>query len=92
MTNETVDSLYILPDYSENNFIQIEAYEKTSYNINMTYLPKVDGNYRLLFKSKSKNIDMHFGYYTNGYPGEKLTRIFIHPDTVIIKQEYKNSY
>jgi hypothetical protein len=91
-TKESIDSLYILPDNFKDNFIQVEPNTKVSYNINMTDLPKVDGSYRLSFKSKTKAVFIPFGYYSNGYPMESITRIIIHPDTVLIKPEYKDNY
>jgi hypothetical protein len=91
-TKESIDSFYILPDNFKDNFIQVEPNTKISYNIDMTDLPKVDGSYRLSFKSRNKTVFIPFGYYTNGYPMESITRIIIHPDTVLIKPVYKHSY
>jgi len=91
-TKESIDSFYILPDNSKDNFIQVEPNAKISYNINMTDVPKVDGSYQLSFKSKTKAVFIPFGYYSNGYPMESITRIVIRPDTVLIKPEYKDNY
>ncbi len=91
-TNERIDSFHILPDNIKHNFIQIEPNTKSLYNTNMTRMPKVDGSYMLSFKSKTRHVFIPFGYYSNGYPMESLTKIFIHPDTVIIKPEYKSNY
>ena len=91
-TKERIDSFHILPANSKDNFIQVEPNEKISYDINMTDVPKVDGNYQLSFKSKTKAVFIPFGYYSNGYPMESITRIIIHPDTVLIKPEYKDNY
>lgn len=91
-TKESIDSFYILPDNFKDNFIQVEPNTKVFYNINMTDLPKVDGSYRLSFKSKTKTVFIPFGYYSNGYPMESITRIVIHSDTVLIKPEYKDSF
>ena len=91
-TEESIDSFYILPDNIKDNFIQVKPNTKVSYNINMTDLPKVDGSYRLSFKSKTKAVSIPFGYYSNGYPMESITRIIINPDTVLIKPEYKDNY
>ena len=91
-TNEKIDSFYILPTNLKNNFIQLEPNSKSLYNFDMTELPKNDGSYGLSFKTKTKNVFIGFGYYTNGYPMESLTKIFINSDTVIVKPEYKNKY
>ena len=90
-TNDKVDSLYILPDKSKGNILHLEPNSASSYNINMTDLPKVDGSFRLSFKLKNKKRIIPFGYYTNGYPLESSTKIEIHNDTVLIKPEYKNN-
>ena len=91
-TNENIDSFYILPDNLKDNFISVAPNAKITYNINMTDLPKVDGSYQLSFKLKTKAVFIPFGYYSNGYPMESITRIIIHPDTVLIKPEYNDSY
>ncbi|WP_379711175.1 hypothetical protein [Ferruginibacter yonginensis] len=91
-TNESIDSFYILPDNFKNNFIKVESISKVFYDINMTDLHKVNGNYLLSFKSVTKTVFVSFGYYTNGYPMEIITSIFINSDTVQIKPEYKESY
>lgn len=91
-TNETIDSCQILPDNAQKKYVVITPKSKVSYNIDMTGLSKVDGSYRLSYKSKTKNVVMPFGYYTNGYPLESLTTIFIQPDTVLIKPEYSKDH
>jgi hypothetical protein len=53
----------------------------------MSELPKVDGDYLLTFKRNQNNKQIkRFGYFTNGYPLEEITKIQIEKDTVIIDQ------
>ena len=91
-TNLRIDSLYIRPDNFKNHFLQIEANSKSIYYTDMTDLPKVDGAHLLSYQLNGATSKKSFGYYTNGYPSESLTRISIFLDTVLIKQEYKTGY
>lgn len=91
-TNQIIDSLTIQPDGNKHNQISIEPNSKATLKTDMTRLPKVDGGYYLSFKSKGTLRGVNFGYYSNGYPAESITRINIQPDTIIIKPEYKKSY
>ena len=92
LTNQRIDSLYILPDNNKNNFLNIEANSKSMYNIDMTDFPKADGSYTLFYMKKGNKIKNHFGYYSNGFPLESLTRILISHDTTLVKQEYNSPY
>tara|TARA_B100001778_G_scaffold317526_1_gene305287 strand:+ start:338 stop:712 length:375 start_codon:yes stop_codon:yes gene_type:complete len=86
-TNTTIDSINIKSfDHSPNeNFITLEAGESKVYWLNMSNLPKVDGDYLLSYKqNKNSSKIKRFGYYTNGYPTEKLTEIEILGDSIII--------
>ena len=57
----------------------------------MTNLPKVDGDYLLTFKKNQANKEIkRFGYFTNGYPLEEITKIQIDKDTVLIDQIFDN--
>ena len=91
-TNQVVDSLTIQPDEDGSNHMVIQPNGKAILKTDMTNMPKVDGSYYLGFKSKETFRGLNFGYYSNGYPLESITRIRIEADTIIIKQEYRRSY
>lgn len=87
MTDQSIDSINIKPfDHESNsNFIHLVPGESQIYWLEMTELPKVDGDYLLTFKLNQNNKQMkRFGYFTNGYPLEEITEIQIEKDTVII--------
>lgn len=84
ITNKTgkgIDSLIILPNRNLDR-ISISPNATVEYFCDMTGGAKVDGQYRLTFKSDSELTIKHFGYFTNGYPIEKLIKIIVEPDTV----------
>ncbi|HSC53007.1 MAG TPA: hypothetical protein VLC98_05290 [Phnomibacter sp.] len=85
-----IDSLIIYPN--DKIFVTLKEGDSLTYYSNMTNLPKVDGAYLLSFKQKNtaqlKNYV--FGYYSNGFPVEKETRIEILTDTFLINQYYGN--
>ncbi|MFH0894287.1 MAG: hypothetical protein V2A54_07615 [Bacteroidota bacterium] len=58
------------------------------YWSDMTDIAKTDGDYLLSFKSNNKVVKKRFGYFTNGYPLESLTKINIMKDTIIF--DFKN--
>ena len=91
-TDETIDSIKILPDNVQNHYIQLAPNTKAEYIIDMTSSAKTDGNYGLFFKFKNKKLIKHFGYYTNGYPLESLTKLIIYKDSIDIKQEFNKIY
>lgn len=89
MTDNTIDSINIKSFDHENNsnFIQIKPGDSNIYWLDMTDLPKADGDYLLTFKRNHTYTEMErFGYFTNGYPLEEVTNIRIEKDTVIIEQ------
>ncbi len=58
----------------------------------MTNIAKVDGDYQIDYKFESSDfISETFGYYTNGYPIEKLNKIEIKTNTLLFDAEF-NSY
>lgn len=88
-TTHIIDSINIKSfDHKRNSqFINLEPGEIEIYWLDMTELPKVDGDYLLTFKrNRTNKVIKRFGYFTNGYPLEKLTKIQIEKDTVIIDQ------
>ena len=89
MTNQPIDSINVKSfDHEMNfNFIHLEPGESQTYWLDMKELPKVDGDYLLTFKRNQTNKEVkRFGYFMNGYPLEKITKIQIGKDTVIIDQ------
>ena len=92
-TNSVIDSVNIksFDHLSNQSFITLKAGESKIYWLNMTNLPKVDGDYLLTFKKNQANKEIkRFGYFTNGYPLEEITKIQIDKDTVLIDQIFDN--
>jgi hypothetical protein len=88
-TNHVIDSINIksFDHERKSQFIKLEPDQTETYWLDMTELPKVDGDYLLTFKRNRTNKEIErFGYFTNGYPLEEVTKIRIEKDTVIIDQ------
>jgi len=88
-TNFVIDSINIksFDHERKSQFIKLEPDQIETYWLDMTELPKVDGDYLLTFKRNETSKELkRFGYFTNGYPLEKVTKIQIEKDTVIIDQ------
>jgi hypothetical protein len=82
-SSQTIDSLCIEPNISTHGkYISVCPNETITYLTDMSTIPKIDGSFNLIFKQGSLRSVKSFGYYTNGYPLEKLTRIYIYPDTI----------
>ncbi len=94
ITNQTanlIDSINIKAyDHQANpNYLKLESGQSKTYWLDMTDLPKVDGDYLLTYKDKKLiNRRVRFGYFTNGFSLEKVTKINIQEDTVLIDQIY----
>ena len=90
ITNNTdykIDSLKIEPNIIETGkYISLKKGEEVKYKSDMTTIAKTDGAYQISFLINGKNKKQVFGYYTNGYPLEKITEIKIEKDTILIKQ------
>jgi hypothetical protein len=87
LSDQTIDSICVKSSNQDEqfNFIHLEPGEQKTYWLDMTGLPKQDGNYALTFKrNQPVKETKHFGYFTNGYPLEQLTVIRIEKDTVIL--------
>ncbi len=95
-TDTVIDSINIKSNDHENisDYIKLEKDEIKIYFMDMTDLPKVDGDYLLTYKPQNTGVSQfeRFGYFTNGYPLEDITRIIIKTDTVIIEQIYNQEY
>lgn len=80
---QEIDSLKIesLSDTNEK-YISINPHETVNYELDMSGIAKTDGAYIISFKQKNKLNTQKFGYYSNGQPLEKLTRIYIEKDTL----------
>ena len=85
-----IDSLKIEPMVvSTGKFISLKPNEKADYKVDMTGIAKVDGSYRLSYKQNGETIIRNFGYYSNGYPSDNLTRIEIEKDTLKFDTEFE---
>ncbi|WP_162428517.1 hypothetical protein [Pontibacter pudoricolor] len=63
--------------------IKLQPGEARIYLMDMTDLPKVDGEYLLTYRfEKTGEKKTRFGYFTNGFQYEDTIKIFIKPDTV----------
>ncbi len=95
LTDLNIDSINIKSSELEPTefYLNLKPGEKTLYNFDMSDLPKVDGDYLLSYKIDNgiKQYE-RFGYFTNGYPLEEITKIYIKKDTVIIDQVFKENY
>lgn len=74
---------------SEGKFISLKPDEKAEYKADMTGIEKVDGSYRLSYQQNGETIIKDFGYYSNGYPSDYLTRIEIEKDTLKFDAEFE---
>ena len=86
-TEFNIDSLKIEPNTSDvGKYISLKKGEISEYKSDMTPIPKTDGDYQISFSVNGINKTQIFGYYTNGYPLEKITKIKIEKDTIVIDQ------
>ena len=81
----------IIPSgYESDYFISIEPNQIKEYIVDMTNIAESDGDYQLDYKFDTSSFSsMAFGYYTNGYPLEELTRITIKSDSVKFVPKFK---
>ena len=87
-TSANLDSVFIEQNIStECKYISIPAGALVKY---VSFMGKglPDGAYQLNFKISSIQKREVFGYYANGSSMEKLTKIQIMPDTILIRQYY----
>ena len=88
-TEFKIDSLKIEPMVNSNGkYIYLKPNENVKYKADMTGIPKTDGSYRLSYKQNGELKVKDFGYYTNGYPTEKLTKIYIEVDSLKFDMEF----
>lgn len=90
-TNHEIDSLFISNkkfDIGRNNKTYILTPNKPiRIEVDMTNT-KVDGSYSIHYKINGKRYFENFGYYTNGFPLEELTRIqIVNSDSLVIEYE-----
>jgi hypothetical protein len=87
-TSKIIDSIYILPDKAlGKNYISLNPNETKDFFTDMSG-HGTDGSYVIKYKLDSNSKLQRFGYYTNGASMEKLTKIYIRPDTVLFKFIY----
>lgn len=85
-TEHQIDSVKIEPNApNSKKLISIKKGERVEFKINMTKIQKTDGAYQLSFLKNEEIRVEKFGYYTNGYPLEKLIKIEIANDTIIVE-------
>lgn len=82
-----IDSILIEPD-EKPGFWSLEAGDSLVYLSEMGGHPLVDGSYRLEYVASGTRKGRVFGYFSNGTPFEKGTRILILPDTVSIRHVF----
>jgi hypothetical protein len=85
-----LDSIRIEPD-GDLKFATLEADDSINLFTDMTAFPKVDGSYRItcLERGSGRPRGQTFGYFSNGMPAEKITRISILPDTILYTFSYR---
>ncbi|MDG4946242.1 hypothetical protein NMK71_07440 [Weeksellaceae bacterium KMM 9713] len=89
-TEFNIDSLKIEPNISDvGKYISLKKGEKAVYKSDMTTIAKTDGAYQISFLVNGINKTQVFGYYTNGYPLERITKINIEKDTILIDQVFE---
>lgn len=89
-TEFNIDSLKIEPNISNlGKYIFLKKGEKFQYKSDMTTIAKTDGSYEISFLVNGINKTQVFGYYTNGYPLERITKIKIEKDTIMIDQVFE---
>lgn len=95
-TEETLDSVRLKSKAHEHltEYLKLEPKETKVYLMDMTNLPKVDGEYLLSYKysQTGKRRTQSFGYFTHGFPLEDTTKIFIMPDTVAFDFIFPDHY
>jgi len=86
-TNKKIENLSIQPDENLHHSISIAPQATIVFKTNMTYVSKEDGTYWLQFQWGDSTREINFGNYTNGYPVERITKIIIQSDTILILPE-----
>ena len=90
VVNETtarLDSISIIPDEKPGHW-SLDPGDSIQYVSEMDNHPLVDGSYMLSYKIGGEKKGMVFGYFSNGIPSERGTRILLKPDTVLIRHVY----
>ena len=89
-TEFNIDSLKIEPNISDvGKYISLKKGKKAEYKSDMTTIAKTDGAYQISFLVNGINKTQVFGYFTNGYPLERITKIKIEKDTILIDQVFE---
>lgn len=86
VVNETlvkVDSIVIEPD-EKQGYTALESGDSMTYISEMEKQPRVDGSYHLTYRVGKEKKGLTFGYFSNGIPSERGTRVVLRPDTVLI--------
>jgi hypothetical protein len=90
-TTHVIDSLSIFPNTNDKKtYISIDPARSLVYKSDMTSGAKVDGAYKISFLINGNRREQFFGYFSNGSPQERLTKIGIENDTIIFEPVYTN--
>ena len=90
VVNETmwrVDSISIEPDEKPGHW-SLDPGDSMVYLSEMGKHPLVDGSYRLSYMTGREKRGLVFGYFSNGIPSERGTRIILRSDTVLIRHKH----
>lgn len=87
LTGRMVDSLCIEPD-EKAGYWSLEPGDSMLYVSEMEGHPKVDGSYRLGYIEDKRRKGLVFGYFSNGIPSERRTRVVLMPDTVVVEHRH----
>ena len=60
---------------------------RIKYRLDMSSIPKTDGNYKIVFYRDGETESKAFGYYTNGHPINSKYEILILEKNIEIKEE-----
>jgi hypothetical protein len=86
-TNAEVDSLLIEPDERPGHWT-LDPGDSMVYVSEMGNQPRVDGSYRLTYRVGKEVKGLVFGYFSNGIPSERGTRVVLRSDTVLIRHSF----
>jgi hypothetical protein len=85
-TSTTLDSVFIEPNrFTKGKFVPLAPGQTIKYVCDMGKGGGPDGAYVLSYIEDSIKKRKIFGYYSNGNSLEKLTKLEIKPDTIIIQ-------
>jgi hypothetical protein len=91
ITNQTsvvIDSISIFPDKSfKEHYISLMPGETKRYTTDMSET-HTDGVFAISYKFQAQTMSHYLGYYSNGNQLEKLIKIALRSDTILLKHIY----